>query len=291
MFIYIPILSYLFVLLFSSNCYDSVACFISYSKIDHYTRKKDTRDTARSASYLELDLKINNKGRLRTKLYDKRDDLNFPIMKFPFSYSSILAESANGKYISQLIRYSRACGSYSNFLEWGLLLTRKLLNQWLVPRGYAEVKMTWLTITEYLCNKWPRKCSICRNQNPVLSPFMTYHRVCNKSNTTDATSGAETAYTSGAPEFIPGFLRGSWCSIISFVDRCLPCSLLSFGHSLYCLSFFVLWLLITPFSIFKHFLIINLYLFNMHSENWPFPMSRLPWLVTLADGEKLVSRG
>jgi len=33
---------------------------------------------------------------------------------------------------------------------------------------------------------------------------MTYHRVCNKSITTDATCGAGTAYPSGTPEFIPG---------------------------------------------------------------------------------------
>jgi hypothetical protein len=32
-------------------------------------------------------------------------------------------------YISQLIRYSRVCGCYRNFLDRGLLLTRKLLNQ------------------------------------------------------------------------------------------------------------------------------------------------------------------
>ena len=31
--------------------------------------------------------------------------------------------------ISQLIQYSRACGSYQDFLDGGLLLTRKLLNQ------------------------------------------------------------------------------------------------------------------------------------------------------------------
>ena len=34
---------------------------------------------------------------------------------------------------------------------------------------------------------------------------MTYHRVCNKSNTTGATCGAGTAYTPGAHEFAPGF--------------------------------------------------------------------------------------
>jgi hypothetical protein len=32
--------------------------------------------------------------------------------------------------ISQLIRYPRACGSYQNFCDRGLLLTRKLLSQW-----------------------------------------------------------------------------------------------------------------------------------------------------------------
>ena len=29
--------------------------------------------------------------------------------------------------------------------------------------------------------------------------------ICNMSNTTDATCGAETAYPSGKPEFTPGF--------------------------------------------------------------------------------------
>jgi hypothetical protein len=63
---------------------------------------KDTTNTDRFASYLEID----SEGRLRTKLYNKRD-----------------------VYIFQLIRYSRACGSYQDFLDRGLLLTRKLLNQ------------------------------------------------------------------------------------------------------------------------------------------------------------------
>ena len=36
--------------------------------------------------------------------------------------------------------------------------------------------MTWLPITEYLCHKYPRICSICRNHNTVLSLFMRYHQ-------------------------------------------------------------------------------------------------------------------
>jgi len=44
--------------------------------------------------------------------------------------SNIPAAPGYGVYMSQLIRYSRACGSYHDFLDRGLALTRKLLNQW-----------------------------------------------------------------------------------------------------------------------------------------------------------------
>jgi len=63
---------------------------------------------------------------------------------------------------------------------------------------------TVTTVTEYLCQKWPRICSVCRNHNSVLSSFMNYHRFCNKSNTTGATSGTATAYPSEAPAIIFG---------------------------------------------------------------------------------------
>jgi hypothetical protein len=89
---------------------------------------KDTTDTDRSASYLDLHLEIDSEGRLRTKLYDKRDDFNFPIVNFP-KCSNIAAAPVYGVYIFQMIRNARACtGSYQDFLDRGLLLTRKLLN-------------------------------------------------------------------------------------------------------------------------------------------------------------------
>ena len=76
---------------------------------------KDTTDMDRSASYLHLE--IDSEEWLRTKLYDKRDDLNFPIVNFPFSCSNIPAAPAYGVYISQLIRYSRACEFYQDVLD------------------------------------------------------------------------------------------------------------------------------------------------------------------------------
>ena len=62
-----------------------------------------------------------------TQIYHKRYDVNFPIVNFPFICSNIPAAPAYGVYISQLIQFSRACGSYNDLLERGFLLTRLLL--------------------------------------------------------------------------------------------------------------------------------------------------------------------
>jgi len=78
-----------------------------------------------SASYLNLQLEITNGGRLKTKLYDNRDDFTFPIVNFHFISNNIPASPANGVYISQLIRYSRACAQYSDFLDTTQLLISK----------------------------------------------------------------------------------------------------------------------------------------------------------------------
>jgi hypothetical protein len=54
---------------------------------------------------------------LKGKKYDKRDDFKFPIVNFPFICSNIPAAPAYGVY-------SKACGSYQDFLHRGLLHTR-----------------------------------------------------------------------------------------------------------------------------------------------------------------------
>ena len=54
-------------------------------------------------------------GRLTTTLYDKRDDFDFAIVNFPFLCSNIPLSPVYGVYVSQLIRYARACHTYANF--------------------------------------------------------------------------------------------------------------------------------------------------------------------------------
>ena len=91
-------------------------------------------------------------------------------------------------------------------------------------------------------------CSTCRKHFPVLSSFMTYHWGYNQINTTGITSGAGTAYPSGALEFTAVFdgvrVTRSLVVCICFVDRCLSLCPLSFWP-LCCLFFFELRILIT----------------------------------------------
>ena len=101
---------------------------------------KDTTESNTSAYYLDLLLSIESDGQLRTSLYDKRDDFNFRcdgasvllyftshITNFPFLSSNIPSSPAYGVFISQLIRYARACSSYECFILRAERLSSKLL--------------------------------------------------------------------------------------------------------------------------------------------------------------------
>ena len=64
-----------------------------------------------------------------TSHFDQRqqDDLNFHITNFPFLSSNIQSSPAYGVFISQLIRYARACSSYECFILRARRLSSKLL--------------------------------------------------------------------------------------------------------------------------------------------------------------------
>jgi hypothetical protein len=96
---------------------------------------KDTTDTPRSESYIDIHLDINSAGRLKTKLYYKRDDFN---CELSILYIATFQQHLHMEYIyiSQVIWYSKACGSYNDFLDWRALLTRKLLN-----KGFLMIKL------------------------------------------------------------------------------------------------------------------------------------------------------
>jgi hypothetical protein len=96
----------------------------------------DTTESDRSASYLDVLLDVDSNGRLTTSLYDKRDDFDFAIVNFPFLCGNIPLSPAYGVYVSQLIRYARACFAYEGFSKRGGLLTNKLM-----LRGYNKSRL------------------------------------------------------------------------------------------------------------------------------------------------------
>ena len=97
---------------------------------------KGTTKSNTSASYLDLLLSIGRDGQLHTSIYDKRDDFNFHITNFPFLSSNSPTSPAYGVFISQLIRYARACYSYGCFILRTTRLSNKLLEQ-----GYAKERL------------------------------------------------------------------------------------------------------------------------------------------------------
>ena len=87
--------------------------------------KVNTSDT--EAPFLDLHLSISN-GFVSSKIYDKRDDFDFDIVKFPFLDGDVPHSPSSGVYISQLIRFARVCSHVDDFNTHNKCLTAKLLN-------------------------------------------------------------------------------------------------------------------------------------------------------------------
>jgi hypothetical protein len=97
---------------------------------------KDSTESDKSASYLDILLNIDSNGRLTSSLYDKRDAFDFAIVGFPVLCGNIPLSPADGVYVSQLIRYARSCFAFEDFSKRGRLLTNKLM-----LRGYNESRL------------------------------------------------------------------------------------------------------------------------------------------------------
>ena len=85
---------------------------------------------------MDLNLCISN-GIVSTKIYDKRDDIDFDILvNFPFLDGDVHRRTTYGVYISQLIGFARASSNLNDFNYRNKTLTAKLLRQ-----GYRYLKL------------------------------------------------------------------------------------------------------------------------------------------------------
>ena len=88
----------------------------------------ETSESRNVVSYLDLLIDISN-GDLVCSIFDKRDAFDFDIVNFPDLLGNIPTAPAYGTYISQMIRYSRACHNYDNFSSRHSMLAETLFNQ------------------------------------------------------------------------------------------------------------------------------------------------------------------
>jgi hypothetical protein len=93
---------------------------------------KDTTESDKSASYLDILFNMDSSGRLTTSLYD----FEFAIVNFSFLCSNIPLSPAYGLYVSQSIQNARLCFAYEDFSKRGRQLTYKLMLQ-----GYKESRL------------------------------------------------------------------------------------------------------------------------------------------------------
>ena len=112
--------------------------------------------------FLDLNIKIVN-GEIHTSVYDKREDFGFNIVNFPWLDGDVPRLPSYGIYISQLIRYARACTNVLDFHSRNLQITKKLLGQgfrfhklvksfWKFYKNYCQLLMKFgpIQATEYI---------------------------------------------------------------------------------------------------------------------------------------------
>jgi len=98
-----------------------------------YSLELELKDTTLSSTEVcYLDTKIVHGDRsapFHISVYDKREDLDFRIVNFPFMDSNIPATPAYGVYVSQLVRYARICTAKADFMHRLCSLSSRLKQQ------------------------------------------------------------------------------------------------------------------------------------------------------------------
>ena len=80
----------------------------------------------RETSFLDLNIKVIGSN-IHTSVYDKRDDLGFPIVNFPWLSGDVPRLQSYGIYISQLVLFARCCTSVLDFHSKNHKIASKIL--------------------------------------------------------------------------------------------------------------------------------------------------------------------
>ena len=103
--------------------------------------------------YLDLRIVFDNNS-LNISLYEKRDALNFEVVKFPFLDSCIPRKPALGIYYGQLIRIARICTKFEDFCKRTRALSKRLLLQGYKHRELLKLTVKFFRVKSYLLDKY-----------------------------------------------------------------------------------------------------------------------------------------
>ena len=143
-------------------------------------------------------------------------------VNFPFLCSNIPLSPAYGVYISQLIRYARACFAYEDFSKRGKLLTKKLMLQ-----GYNESRLK-----SSFCKFFDRYNDLVCDYKLSLAHVLKdmFHTICYTVISILALTTGNPVYlisTKGARRVWPVsrgclLLRGTWSYLFISWGPCCP---------------------------------------------------------------------
>ena len=128
----------------------------------------DTSQSRNVVSYLDLLIDMSN-GDLVCSIFDKRDAFDFDIVNFSDLSWNIPTAPAYGTYISQLIRYSRACDNYDFFPSRHSMLAESLFNQGFSARKLMRTFDKFMGRYPELASKFHKNSSYV-----IVFPWLNY---------------------------------------------------------------------------------------------------------------------
>ena len=108
---------------------------------------KDTTETQKSASDLDLYIEIDNGGRSKAKLYDKRGDFTFPEFTFHNSYVILEFVPSTVIFWIELSCFRKSCSHKATFLlGWSHRYKNStvVITTWLIVTKYPYLKWQWI---------------------------------------------------------------------------------------------------------------------------------------------------
>ena len=112
---------------------------ITINSLDHFDKSiekiyptelklKNKSSSSYEATFLDLHIKVEN-SRFSTRLYDKRDDFNFHVVRMPFKNSLMPTKMFESSINAEILRVCKATTEYCQFVQSVRALIKRMENQ------------------------------------------------------------------------------------------------------------------------------------------------------------------